>query len=111
MPVYDYHCESCGVFTVMRPMSEFEQPACCPDCGTSAPRVLLTAPSFAAMDSARRTAFATNERSVHAPRRSRGSHPSGCSCCSTTKGKSKLMADSPPAAKSFSAQRPWMISH
>ncbi len=105
MPVYDYACRSCGPFTVMRPMAAFKDPHDCPDCGSECERAFLTAPNLAAMDAGRRKAFATNERSAHAPRTSSG-HGPGCGCCS---GTAKVKAST--AAKGFPAARPWMISH
>ncbi|MGU3360885.1 FmdB family zinc ribbon protein [Methylobacterium sp. M6A4_1b] len=104
MPVYDYACEACGPFTVLRPMAQFRDPHDCPDCGTSCGRAFLTAPNLASMDAGRRKAHATNERSQHAPRKSSG-HGPGCGCCGT-RAKSN-----PTAAKSFPNARPWMISH
>ena len=47
MPVYDYACDDCGTFTALRPMSAFDLPCGCPDCGVEAPRVMLTAPALA----------------------------------------------------------------
>lgn len=121
MPYYDYACPDCGPFTEMRPMAESAEPAACPGCGAAAPRAFLTAPQLAVMTSDRRQAFATNERSAHAPRSSgefaaeragrKKSHGAGCSCCSTGKaGKSRAvhMAD---GSKTFPSARPWMISH
>ena len=105
MPVYDYACERCGPFTVLRPMAQFKDPHACPDCGEACPRAFLTAPRIAGMDPGLRAAHATNERSRHAPRRS-GAHGAGCGCCSPTK-----KAAAPAAAKSFPNARPWMISH
>lgn len=105
MPVYDYACEACGPFTVLRPMAQFRDPHDCPDCGAACGRAFLTAPNLASMDAGRRKAFATNERSAHAPRKSSG-HGAGCGCCSGTRPKSD-----PTAAKGFPSGRPWMISH
>ena len=104
MPVYDYACQACGPFTVLRPMAQFKDPHDCPDCGTASPRAFLTAPNLASMDAGRRKAFATNERSAHAPRKSSG-HAPGCGCCSGTASKTST------AAKGFPSARPWMISH
>lgn len=104
MPFYDYACESCGPFTAFRPMAEYEAPSACPQCGASAPRALLTAPSLGGMDQARLQAHATNERSADAPRRS---HSPGCGCCSGGAGKAKAER----RVKGFSGRRPWMISH
>jgi putative FmdB family regulatory protein len=117
MPVYDYLCQGCGPFTVMRPMAESAEPYACPDCGTPAPRAFLTFPNIAGMDPIRRQAFATNERNAHAPTLSRrssretGAHAPGCACCSGKqegRGGAVYTAD---GAKTFPSRRPWMISH
>jgi putative FmdB family regulatory protein len=120
MPLYDYCCATCGTFTEMRPMAEYDQPAACPECGADSPRAFITAPRLAMMSSERRVAFATNERSAHAPRSSgdftaeragKKKHGSGCSCCSgasSGKGKAVRTAD---GSKVFPSKRPWMISH
>ena len=112
MPVYDYLCDDCGAFTVMRPMAECDDPHDCPACGETAPRAFLTAPYFATMDAGRRQAFATNERSSHAPQtlaQMKDKHGAGCSCCS---GKSmRYTKKDKRGNKSFPSSRPWMISH
>jgi len=109
MPVYDYRCTTCGDFTVLRPMAEYDQPYPCPDCDQFAPRVLLTVPAFAMMDGAVRTAIATNERSAHAPRRAQKGHGTDCSCCTgASTGRTFRAKD---GSKSFPKARPWMISH
>jgi putative FmdB family regulatory protein len=113
MPVYDYECEDCGPFTVMRPMSECDAPHDCPDCGAAAARAWLTAPNFSTMSAERRVAHATNERSSHAPTTSadyKAKHGSGCSCCSGKK-TSRFVNRSKTGSKSFPSSRPWMISH
>lgn len=111
MPVYDYLCDDCGPFTVMRPMAECDAPHDCPDCGGVAPRAFLTAPYFAAMDAGRRQAFATNEQSAHAPRSlSKSQHGAGCSCCSGTSSM-RYTRKHKDGSKSFPTKRPWMISH
>jgi len=107
MPVYEYACDDCGPFTALRPMAAFQDPHACPDCGADAPRVLLSAPAIAGMDAGRRRAAAVNERSSNEPRRSSG-HAAGCGCCS---GRKLQLPRATPAAKSFPAARPWMISH
>jgi putative FmdB family regulatory protein len=110
MPNYDYGCPECGLFSMARPMAEYDRPQDCPDCGASAHRVLTGMPAIAGMDAGRRMAMSTNERSAHAPRRSAttGAHPPSCGCCKTTSGTKKLSSD---GAKSFPSRRPWMISH
>jgi putative FmdB family regulatory protein len=112
MPIYDYLCDDCGPFTVMRPMAECDAPHDCPECGGTAPRAFLTAPYFAAMDAGRRQAFATNEQSAHAPKslsQMKSKHGAGCSCCSGT--SMRYTKKYKNGAKSFPMKRPWMISH
>jgi hypothetical protein len=101
-------------------MAQCGEPLDCPECGTPAPRVVLTAPAIAGMSQARRQAFETNECSAHAPlmssRDDRGSghvHGPQCGCASSLKnghgkGRTRRGAD---GSKSFPAARPWMISH
>lgn len=111
MPTYEYLCDDCGPFTEMRPMAESDLSCDCPRCGDAAPRAFLTAPYMAGMSAERRQAFATNERSAHAPQTTSGSgkHPSNCGCCS---GKSSRMTYKyKDGSKAFPKSRPWMISH
>lgn len=113
MPTYDYACPSCGGFDAFRPLSERNEPAACPDCATASPRVFVTAPRLALMDSGTRSAMGVNERARHEPKRSgdyaRLKHPAGCGCCGT--GRSKATVTAANGAKAFPSKRPWMISH
>ncbi|GAB7522909.1 FmdB family zinc ribbon protein [Paraburkholderia sp. 2C] len=116
MPVYDFQCTTCGPFAVMRSVAARDLPVHCPDCGTSASR-MISAPALALMSGTQRNAHATNERAAHEPRHASGvaaRHPSGCGCCSgsriTLAGASGGVQ--PDALKSpASGRRPWMISH
>lgn len=41
MPIYEYRCPDCGKdFELMRPFSEADEPAPCPDCGAKGERML-----------------------------------------------------------------------
>jgi len=114
MPVYDYNCADCGVFTDLRPMALATEPCDCPDCGQAAPRVLLRAPNFALMDTAKRTAYSTNERSSDTPKSTKAgtAHGPGCSCCSSSnKSLPSRTLHRPDGSKAFPSARPWMISH
>ncbi|MGE0385362.1 MAG: FmdB family zinc ribbon protein [Gammaproteobacteria bacterium] len=106
MPLYDYDCPHCGVFSARRPMAQSGDPHPCPGCGTKADRTLVQAPAFAGMPSDLRLAHATNERSANAPTRSgqSTSHGAGCACC-----RRRTPSDGSP--RSFPNRRPWMISH
>ena len=113
MPTYDYACAGCGGFEAIRALSQRDEPAACPDCGTGASRVFVAAPRLALMEGSTRTAMATNERARHEPKSSRDyarlKHPSGCGCCSTTKRGATVTGAN--GAKEFPSRRPWMISH
>jgi putative FmdB family regulatory protein len=113
MPTYDYACRGCGGFDAIRALAQRDEPALCPDCGAASPRVFVTAPRLALMQSGTRAAMATNERARHEPRSSsdyaRLKHPAGCGCCST--GKRGATVTGANGNKGFPAKRPWMISH
>lgn len=41
MAIYEYYCSKCkSVFQLQRPMSEFDKPVPCPDCGRNAERLM-----------------------------------------------------------------------
>ena len=47
MPIYEYACTICSnVFERLRPMSEMDEPANCPDCGSDSKRQLSVFLSF-----------------------------------------------------------------
>lgn len=110
MPYYDYQCEDCGPFTAIRPMAFSGEPCACPECGGESPRAFLQAPNFSLMDTAKRTAHATNEKARNEPKvASKLGHGAGCSCCSgKAKSKAVYRAD---GSKTFPSARPWQISH
>lgn len=66
MPVYDYHCATCGSFESSRAMKESRAPAACPHCGVPSARVLV-APSLNLMNASTRKAEIRNEKSANAP--------------------------------------------
>jgi putative FmdB family regulatory protein len=84
MPVYEYLCEGCGRFTLMRSMSEYELPADCPLCQASAPRVVLTAPYCSTVSPRTCLAQAANVRSAGGRASSGDAHGTSCSCCTSS---------------------------
>lgn len=72
MPVYDYACADCGTFEAARRIAERDYPAACPQCGETAARVTVGAPTFG-----RGGSDAPAEESGSYGMRHRG----GCSCC------------------------------
>ncbi|RRS03451.1 zinc ribbon domain-containing protein [Aquabacterium soli] len=116
MPTYDYACTDCGGFDAFRSLAQRNDPAVCPDCGGESPRVFVSAPRLAFLNSNTRNAMDRNEKASHEPMMSkdvgsygRMKHPSGCGCCST--GKKGATVTAPNGAKAFPSKRPWMISH
>ena len=117
MPVYEYNCETCGIFTGIRPISEANFGGICNTCGALSDRALAT-PNIYGLDAGRRKAFQTNERSAHEPykhsvsaeQEKKSKHKSGCSCCSSKSKKSSTL-HLPDGSKTFPTKRSWMISH
>ncbi len=113
MPTYDYECPDCGGFEAIRPMSARNEPADCPHCGESAPRVMVASFGLPYMESTTLKAMEANERARHEPRSSKNyvsqKHPAGCGCCSS--GRKTHTVTAPSGAKAFPSKRPWMISH
>ena len=66
MPVYEFTCESCGSFDLVRPMAEAGVAAACPICGVEARRV-FTPPGLALLARPMRRAFDAEEKSAHEP--------------------------------------------
>ena len=110
MPVYEYWCDTHGAFEAIRPMADYAAPHACPDCGAEAPRVMLTVPRLATMETSRRTAHETNERAAHEPKSTRR-HGPGCACCSGGRPAKIRAVHRADGAKTFPSARPWMISH
>lgn len=113
MPVYSYHCKTCGTFDSFRSLETRNETFYCPDCREVAARV-IEAPRLALMNPAKRHAHSTNERSQHAPRISNG-HTCG-SDCGHAKGtairKNRLRQTKFGEAQTPKlGARPWMLGH
>ncbi|MFL9710029.1 FmdB family zinc ribbon protein [Methylobacillus sp. Pita1] len=116
MPMYEYRCDECGVFSALGKMSTSSEPTICPDCGELSERI-LSAPRLAVMGKAQRSAHERNEKSAHEPRSTRrsscgcsGSHTCGSSSTSkqSTQGKEK---GSLLQMQTKKTARPWMLGH
>jgi putative FmdB family regulatory protein len=115
MPTYEYECQRCGSFTMLRPMDQRHQPCQCPNCAGDGGRLILSAPSLPTLSGNQRLAITTNERSANAPQtvaeyQQSKRHPSGCSCCAASKPVTPSKAN-PLGLKNKTGPRPWMISH
>jgi putative FmdB family regulatory protein len=116
MAFYDYHCGSCGEFSLWRKIEERDLPAECPQCHAIGSRQ-LAAPQLSLMPAGRRQAFARNEKSQHEPGvRKRHRCGSGCGCGST-KGNPRKATRTVDLGKagqfemSKRVKRPWMLGH
>jgi putative FmdB family regulatory protein len=112
MPLYEYECDCCGVFTALRKMSESSLPADCEYCGAESPRI-LSVPKLAIMDKLQRSAHERNEKSRHEPRSGRRSS-CGCTGSHTCKTTTKVNPDNGKPAMQMQTKktaRPWMIGH
>jgi putative FmdB family regulatory protein len=99
MPIYEYRCPSCGLFSELVKMSEASAPAACPACQEMAPRV-LSVPRLTTLSRAQRSAWERNEKSAHEPQRaSRHTCSAGAGGC----GHNKPRRTQP--------KRPWMLGH
>lgn len=116
MPIYEYHCDACGEFSLLRPMAEASQPARCPECRKSAQKVFPRV-NLRALTPNTRMAHETNERSAHAP------HVCGAGCSHGHAGKGTggrrangsrgtRPGDRPVLQRSTKRNsRPWMLGH
>lgn len=116
MPLYDFECARCGVFTAARSISERDQLTRCDHCGRLAVR-LVSAPMLNLMASPRREAMFRNEKSRHEPAVSnRHACGSGCGCGSRRPDRKRtpLTRDAGKLGRlnaSRTSKRPWMLGH
>ncbi|MBC7696825.1 MAG: zinc ribbon domain-containing protein [Bacteroidia bacterium] len=121
MPLYEYECVNCGVFSALRKMSESSQPALCDECGCEGERI-ISAPHLAILGKAQRSAHETNERSAHEPKIGRrsscgcaGSHtckPSADGKISKSASKVNQVTGLPALQmQTKKTARPWMLGH
>ena len=100
MPMYEYECESHGVFEAIRSLRDAALPDPCPTCGLAARRV-LSAPRLAQMAASEVIARDRNERSRHEPRVVKGG-PSGQPLAKNVER---------PALQRSPSPRPWVLEH
>ncbi|WP_273846615.1 FmdB family zinc ribbon protein [Rubrobacter calidifluminis] len=75
MALYEYRCAECEEhFDLMRPMSQADEPARCPECGSDSSERVITA-SFASM-----TTGASAPSSSPSPSSGGGCCGGGCGC-------------------------------
>jgi putative FmdB family regulatory protein len=113
MPLYEYECEDCGVFTGFRSMSQASEPLAC-ECGVLSARI-LSVPKLAVMEKSQRTAHERNEQSAHHPNfKTRSS--CGCAGAHTCNSNGGVKMDAKTGQPALQMQtkktaRPWMLSH
>lgn len=115
MPLYEYECGTCGVFSEFKKLSEYREPAKCEGCGNFAERI-VSVPQLAILSKAQRSVYERNEKSAHAPGVKRRSS-CGCTGSHTCKSSNTGAAqDKQPAVTKYQMQtkktaRPWMLGH
>ena len=112
MPIYEYECDACGVFSALRKISESSLPACCDMCGAESARI-MSAPQLAVLGKTQREAHERNEKSAHEPRVAKRSS-CGCAGKHTCKTSTKVNPDTGKAALQMQTKktaRPWMLAH
>ncbi|MHB1530607.1 FmdB family zinc ribbon protein [Acidithiobacillus sp.] len=100
MPIYEYLCDTCGIFTSLRKMDESAALGVCLQCGADAKRV-LSAPHLSAVSSDLRKVYKRNEASAERPRLASQEHVCAGAGC---KAHGSSRRTSP-------GSRPWMLSH
>ncbi len=88
MPLYEFRCDTCGVFDAWRTMAESDQPAVCPTCETMGKRIF--SPPAILSGSLRLKQERTEPQLVQ---------------------KSVSQEPVTPKYKSHTGGRPWMVSH
>lgn len=79
MPEYDYGCPRCGIFSAVRPMTQYAEPFECPECGQMAPRVQLSAPAIGGIATGYREQKGNS--SPEGRFAATAGHGAGCRCC------------------------------
>lgn len=113
MPLYEYECDNCGVFSALGKISTSQAPVACPACGDVSERI-ISAPQLAILGKPQRAAHERNEKSAHAPRSTRRSS-CGCTGAHTcnTKSNTGKTASNPGGLLMQTKRnaRPWMLGH
>jgi len=105
MPLYEYQCESHGVFDEFAPGSASNEPAACPVCEQASARI-LSIPRFKQMSGGVMKAHERNEKSRHEPHVC----SSGCSH-NHKKPTTKDGEPAKPKLQPYTGPRPWVIEH
>ena len=114
MPLYEYVCDACGVFSAMNSMVASHESKDCPDCGAESQRI-LSPPQLAILTRSDRVAHERNEKSAYAPMTGKASS-CGCSGSHTCKSDSNEVKQKPKSPSGLQMQtkktaRPWMLAH
>jgi len=116
MPFYDYICDECGEFSLLRNVAARDLPAPCPECHARSVRA-VSAPNLSLMPTGRREAFARNEKSQHEPG-VKTRHRCGAGCgCGPKKDNARKSTHTVDLGKigkfemSRKRKRPWMLGH
>lgn len=117
MPVYDYKCQTHGVFNELAKVEDYQKPMPCPSCNQLSPRVLCIPPELFKLDSHLHQAVERNEKACNAPlvstkdqRENDSLHRQACGCTGNKAHKRSVLFTA-QGEKMFPSARPWMVSH
>jgi putative FmdB family regulatory protein len=119
MPLYDYYCKKCGLFSALRKMADSALSEKCHQCGEESERV-ISAPYFAYLSKSLRLAHERSEKSAHEPgiisRSACGCSGQRHSCNSSGTNSGMPALIDKTVDKGFRMQtkktaRPWMLGH
>ena len=105
MRVFEYSCEKCGDFEMLRPSGLHRHPAPCPSCGKLSPRI-ISAPNLQQIDPGQKSRIERNIKSQFEP------HVCGPNC--QHEASSLLPPKSlneKPKVQSYNGPRSWVIEH
>ncbi len=105
MPLYDYCCDSHGVFEEFNTLELSREPCACPSCGQASARV-ITVPNIRRLAPKVRNAMERNEKSREAPHVCHG----GCHHKHKKNDPQKKQQER-PAPQVYQGSRPWVIEH
>lgn len=116
MPIYEYKCSECGMFSALKKLSESSSLMTCVSCGEAAIKI-VSIPHLALVSLSTRSAHERNEKASSEPRQARRSS-CGCTGLHSCKPGSKensspvqLKKESGLLMQTKKTARPWMLGH
>jgi putative FmdB family regulatory protein len=104
MKVFEYKCEKCGVFDLVRPLGLRSHPGPCPECGKLSQRI-ISIPNMSQIDKNKKDRIERNIKAQHQP------HICGVGCDHEDHVSTPSHSVAQPKFKEYTGPRPWVIEH